>query len=106
MMMIGMVLMRRPRGGRSPFQADPVSSRLFRRLSDRVVRAADGVLNFPGDAVDLAVGLQFGVADRLADRDFRCAFGLFDRSGDSILIHGNALPLSTSFEEGKSDMSG
>ena len=53
---------------------------MFRRVSDRVVGAAYCVLNFADRAVDLAVALQFGVADRFADRDFRGAFDLFGRS--------------------------
>src|ERR1700722_14260037 len=73
---------------RTTFRARSRPLFLFRRVSDRVVGAANGVLNLADRAVDLAVALQFGVADRLADRDFRSGLDLFGRSVDSILVHG------------------
>src|ERR1700733_4527739 len=63
------------------------TSFMFRRVSDRVVGAAYRVLNLADRAVDLAVALQFGVADRFADRGFRGALDHFGRSVDSVLVH-------------------
>ena len=54
---------------------------------ERVFEAADGVLNLARYLVGLALRLQLGVTDRLADRLLDCAFDLFRRSGDPILIH-------------------
>jgi len=79
--------------GERRYGADKSTLFVFRRVSDRVVGAAYGVLNLADRAVDLAVALQFGVANRFADRDFRVALDLFGRSVDSVLIHGDALLL-------------
>src|SRR5271157_1585111 len=60
---------------------------LLHRVSHRVVQAADSVLNLADGLVGLAVALQLGVADSLADGLFRGAFDFLDRTGDSVLVH-------------------
>jgi hypothetical protein len=55
---------------------------------ERVREAADGVLSLAFYLVGLAVGLQLGVTDCLANDLFHGAFDLFRRSDDPVLIHG------------------
>ena len=57
----------------------------FERVFDRVFEAADGILNLAFYLVGLALRLQLGVTDRLADRLLDCAFDLLRRSGDRSL---------------------
>src|SRR5271166_6714721 len=69
----------------------PRTSRLLRRVAHRLVQAADGILNLADGLVGLAVTLQLGVADSLANSHFRGAFDFLNRTGDSVLIHDWAL---------------
>jgi hypothetical protein len=46
----------------------------------------------PRCLVGLTVALQIGVADSLAKGLFLAAFDFLDRTGDSVLIYGWALP--------------
>src|ERR1051325_204472 len=66
---------------------------------ERVLQAADGVLNLAGYLFGLAVRLQLGVADRLAGDLLDRAFEFLRRSGDSVLVHGDFLQM-TAFERG------
>src|ERR1019366_4668314 len=54
---------------------------------ERVFDAADGVLNLALYLVGLALRLQLGVTDRLADHLLHCAFDLLRRSDDPVLVH-------------------
>ena len=58
---------------------------------ERVLDAADGVLNLAFYLVGLALRFQLGVTDGLADRLLDCAFDFLRRSGDSILVHNSLL---------------
>ena len=58
------------------------------RLFERVLQAADGVLNLARDLVSLTFGFQFGVADGLADSLFDLAFHDFGRACDAVFVHG------------------
>src|SRR5664279_2461743 len=58
---------------------------------ERVFDAADGVLNLALYFVGLALRLQLGVTDRLADRLLHCAFDLLRRSNDPVLVHDSVL---------------
>src|SRR5208283_6044676 len=57
------------------------------RVAYRVAQPADGVLDLADGLVGLAVALQLGVADGLANGLFRGAFDFLDRTGDSVLVH-------------------
>src|SRR5476651_2039121 len=59
----------------------------FESVFDRVLEAADGMLNLALYLVGLALRLQLGVTDRFADRLLDCTFDLLRRSDDPILIH-------------------
>src|ERR1039458_6317075 len=54
---------------------------------ERVFDAAYGVLNLALYLVGLALRLQLGVTDRLADHLLHCAFDLLRRSDDPVLVH-------------------
>jgi hypothetical protein len=57
---------------------------IFDSFLGRVLEAADRILNFAGDLLRLAFGLELGVAGHFA-RDFlNLAFGLLDGALDSI----------------------
>src|SRR6185295_13062352 len=60
-----------------------------RRLfpSEGVFKATDGILNFAFCFVGLAVRLQLGVTDRLADHLLDGAFDLLRRSDEAVLVH-------------------
>src|SRR5665648_281868 len=58
---------------------------------ERVFDAADGVLNLALYFVGLALRLQLGVTDRLADRLLHCAFDLLRRSNEPVLVHYSVL---------------
>ena len=70
--------------GSFPFTRPIFSQGLFsfERVLDRVFEAADGILYFAFYLVGLALRLQFGVTDGLADYLFDFAFNFFRRSGD------------------------
>ena len=53
----------------------------------RVFETADDVLNLALYLVGLALRLQLGVTDRLADRLLDGAFDLLRRSDDPVLVH-------------------
>jgi hypothetical protein len=59
----------------------------FQGVFNRVFEAADGVLNLALYLVSLALRLQLGVTDCLADRLLDCTFDLLPRSDDPVLIH-------------------
>ena len=59
------------------------SRRLF--SFERILEAADGVLNLALYLVSLAFRLQLGVTDRLADGLLDCTFDLLRRSDDPVL---------------------
>ena len=59
----------------------------------RILDAPDGALDLAFDLVRAAVGLQLGIACRLADGLLDGALELLRRSGDPILIHDN-IPLA------------
>jgi hypothetical protein len=61
---------------------------------ERVLDAADGVLNLTLNLVGVAFGLQLGVADRLADHLLDCALDLLRRSDDPVLVHSCILRYS------------
>jgi hypothetical protein len=54
---------------------------------ERVFEAADGVLNLALYLVSLALRLQLGVTDHLADHLLDCTFDLLRRSDDPVLVH-------------------
>jgi hypothetical protein len=54
---------------------------------ERVFEAANGVLNFALNRVSLALGLQLGITDGLANYLLDCALDLLPRSDDPILVH-------------------
>src|SRR5690349_6841092 len=70
--------------------AERPALRLLDSVTHRVVQAADSVLNLADGLVGLAVALQLGVADSLADGLLRGAFDFLDRPGDSVLVHRSA----------------
>jgi hypothetical protein len=55
--------------------------------AESVFKAADSVLNLSLDLIRLALGLQLGVTNRLADGLFDGAFDLLRRSDDAVLVH-------------------
>src|SRR6202035_4939718 len=57
-----------------------------------ILETADSVLNLAFDLVGLAVGLQLGIAYRLADGLLDRALHLLRRFRDPILIHDYVLP--------------
>jgi hypothetical protein len=63
------------------------SSSIFDSFLDRVLEAADCILNLASDLLRLAFGFELGVAGYFA-RDFlNLAFGLLDGALDSIFVH-------------------
>src|ERR1700735_2909496 len=54
---------------------------------ERVLQAADGVLDLPLDLVGLAIGGHLGVTGGFADSFLDGALGLFGGADDAILIH-------------------
>ena len=54
---------------------------------ERILDAADDVLNLTLDFVSVAFRLQLGVADHLADHLLDCALDLLRRSDDPVLVH-------------------
>ncbi len=64
---------------------------------ERVFEAADGVLNFAFYLVSVALRLQLGITDCLADHLLDCTFDLLARSDDPVLVHDF---FSNAFSEG------
>jgi len=60
---------------------------LFRRVANRVVDAADRVLDLAYDLVVFSFGRQFSVADDFAGSFLDGAFGLPGRTLDTIFVH-------------------
>jgi len=70
-----------------PRLARRTSSQLAYFPLERILDAADGVLNLTLNFVSVAFRLQLGVADRLADHLLDCALDLLRRSDDPVLVH-------------------
>src|SRR5438045_7277706 len=56
-------------------------------VAHRVLQTANGVLNFSGRLVDLALALEFLVSGQLAGLFLHFSFCLFGGAFDAILIH-------------------
>ena len=67
----------------------------------RVFEAADGVLNFAFYPVRLALRLQLGVTDGLADHLLDCTFDLLARSDDPVLVNDFLLHCPSEVDNGK-----
>ena len=69
--------------------------RLFlRRVANRVIDAADRVLDLAYEVVVFSFSHQFGVADGFAGCFLDGAFGLLGRTGDTIFVHVDGSCLS------------
>src|SRR5205085_10830367 len=80
--------------GETPaLRARPLGS-LLDDLPQGILHAANGILDLAGGTLGLAVSLQLGIADDLADGFLDRAFDASRGSRDSILIHDHLLPLS------------
>ena len=56
-------------------------------LLQRILQAADGILDLAFDLVAFAFGGKLGVTDGLAGRFLDGALGLFGRADDTIFVH-------------------
>ena len=74
----------RTRGARSLSQSWPGHSRAL--LLQRILQAADGVLDLAFDLVALAFSGQLDVTEGLAGRFLDGALGLLGRAGDTIFV--------------------
>ena len=71
-------------------------------LLQRILQAADGVLDLALYFVALAFGDQLAVTEGLADRFLEGALGLLGRAGDTIFVHVAISPFVDALA-GKSD---
>jgi len=61
---------------------------LFSGVSDRVLRSANGILDFSSGLICLSFGLEFGIAGYFSGSLFGRTDGLFHGTFNSIFIHG------------------
>src|SRR5271165_614651 len=85
--MIRIVLMTLPLANSRSHRLRRRNQLFLHRVAYRVVQPADGVLNLADGLVGLAVALQLGVPNGLANSLLRGAFDFLDRTGDSVLVH-------------------
>src|SRR4051812_31100104 len=57
----------------------------------RVLDRPDDILNLACGTIGLAIDLQLGVTNDLADRHFDRALDLFAGTGDTIFVHGDQI---------------
>ena len=63
----------------------------------RILQAADGILDLALDLIAFALGGKFGVTDGLAGHFLDSALGLFGRADDTIFVHLTVSPLVNVF---------